>query len=231
MTPSIIERRRSRNTRGLTHDDVTALKSWLARHIDVPVRVDRLDGDDQRALRDLVRRASTETGGRNLRQLDKRELARFEALVERAGGLEAGELKRRRQEEETARKIVALGRRAARPAQPRGGEEIALLTLMHQHVRDGFLTLDGVAVLVFVLGQILAAEAISPGARIEGTGDTLVLVLDANVGLGQDFDPDAAITRWKPALDHAALNGWLRLDKRGRHWSVSLGPRTVEVLR
>jgi hypothetical protein len=231
MTPSIIERRRSRNTRGLTHDDVTALKGWLARHIDVPVRVDRLDGDDQRALRDLVRKASTEGGGRNLNQLDRRELREFERIVERAGGLEAGELKRRREEEATARKIAALGRRASRPAQPRGGEEIALLTLLHEHVRDGYLSLEMLAVFTFLAGQILAAEALSPGARIEGRGDETTLVIDTQLGLGADYDPDGNVSRTKPAIQHLGDNGWLRLGQPGRHLHVQLGARTLQVLR
>jgi hypothetical protein len=196
-----------------------------------PVRVDfeRLDDGEAAELVRLVDAAATGIGF-DQTKLGKKDAARFEALVEKSSALGDGYFERTRESARQRSELAALAREAAKPVQPSVAEQVRILRLLHEHVKRGVLHLDRVAVFVYLAGQILAAEPVAPGSRLEGAGDTLALVLSRNLGLGADHDPYGQLSRWPQAVAQLARVGYLEVEEAGPEMKVRLGRLALAAL-
>jgi hypothetical protein len=182
---------------------------------------------------ELVVLANKAARGRGLdpKLLGEEERVRFEALVEQGAGLPAGWFKQTRETAAATREIRRMVAEASQPRQPTVSDEERLIRMAFRLCQMKALHIDRLGVFVYLLGQILAYEAESPGARIEGEGDATTLVLNTRLGLGLDHDPTAnATVRWQKAVEQLARNQLLEVDQRGQEFRVRMGERTLTAL-
>ena len=210
-------RRSNRPSRESLNEAADRVAVWTNAWQDGSVRIkwNRL-GDDEAAS--LVRLANATARGRGLdpSRLDEQERSEFEALVEKGAGLGPGWFEKTRADAGLTAEVRRLVADASRPKQPTVAEEDRLVRTLFALVQRNALYLDRVGVYMFVLGQLLAYEAESPGAWMEGTGDLATLVLRRNLGLGLDHDPTAnATVRWEAAVEQLVRNGLLESEHRG----------------
>lgn len=226
-------RRRSRtavsSSAFLGAKNCVAAHSGLLREGGLRVDADRLSEDEQREFVDLVREASGEYGAWSFDHLDGRKRKRLEKLIEQ-GSDSRGLFERKRQEAEVRALATSAFRAAAKPKPPSVPEEERLLALLHRLVAQRSLHIDRLGIFVYLLGQILAADPISPGARIEGSGDGLTLVLSSRLGLGMNHDPYEQMTRWRDALSQLDRVGLLEVSGQGNELRVRLGSLALRAL-
>jgi hypothetical protein len=232
MNPTTLRRRRSQRP---VKEALTACAQAVAISTagwdrgSVRVRFDRLDDDEARELVELSEKCVAGWGV-DWTKLGRKDRARWEALVEQAGALGDGFFQRMRDEAKLRSEIGELAREAAKPAAPSVREQERLIALLHAHVRDGILHLDRLAVLVYVLGQLLMAEPIAPGSRLENGGDQITLVLRRDLGLGYAHDPLGRFPKWTDAVKQLTRVGWLASESNGNELRVRLGPRALRAL-
>lgn len=189
----------------------------------------RLENAEQHQLIQLVRAAGEGTeAGINLSQLDRKQRASLEALIEKAGALEPGSLKKQRQAVELKQKVEELARPLRRQKRPRYEEAgaVVLPQEMFEHLRDHILWAEHVGLFVLVAQQLENGTALSPSAAVENTGDgDPALVVDASLGvLGGDLTEEG-LPRWQQHLKHLEVNEYLAVERTGHEWRISYGTR------
>jgi hypothetical protein len=164
--------------------------------------------------------------------LSDKEVGRYERLVEKSAGLPRGQFRRDRDEVALRGKAATLARRIARPSRPKPGAEAGLFELLGRDLAEGTLWAEHVLVLAVVLAQLLRAEPLAPGARVEGEGENVTLVVDRRFGiLGVDHDPEAELlSRWIEPLEHLSVNDLLDVDRDGPEYRIRIGSRTRRAL-
>jgi hypothetical protein len=186
-----------------------------------PLRINwkALDDGEIRDLADLVYEASSLTG---------RKLKRFEAILERASGLDAGTFERERADRAFRVKAAELARRVARlkitPQQER-----SLLAAIFQQADERALHAHHAGVLVLLLASFQAGRALAPGAEITVDADgERVLRYNRRLGFlgraaGEAGTPDRI-------LRQLVANQWLTVNRAGGQDELRLGPRAKRTL-
>jgi hypothetical protein len=220
---------------GVSSDTREATETFIRRRHATLRGVDlgRLDDGEQAELVGLIQKATADiTSGHNFGRLTGKETGRYERLVEKSAALPVGQFKRDRDEVALRGKAATLARRIARPSHPRAGAEAGLFELLGRDLAEGTLWAEHVLVLAVVLAQLLRAEPLAPGARVEGEGENVTLVADRRYGiLGVDHDPEAGLlTRWIEPLEHLAVNDLLDVERHGGEFRIGLGSRTRRAL-
>jgi hypothetical protein len=214
-----------------------SLGRWLPSHDMAALDFGRLDDGDladlvdlHRKLRDEARQRGAESGGDDPRYLGTRDRKRFKRLVARACGHDDEHFERAEADAETKAKLRELSIRVNRPPARARLEERGAVVLRREWVfemlRDGYLWIEHLGLLVYVLAMLENGEPLTRRVRIEG--DALVID-DANLGL-LPSDRTDHVWAWKPILDHLDANGLLAIEKNGRQWRVRRGPRVLEML-
>jgi hypothetical protein len=210
---------------------VRAFAQWALGLGDV--RLDRLEGDEQREAVELIERADVSgDGGTRVdwQRLSKREKGRLEELLARAGGLPPDHFAQERRQAALRRKMAELGAEAKRLATLDRRQEADFFRVMHRQLESGHLWLPHVAWLTFVVAQFQAGKGLAPGACIEGDGDAMRLVYDGQLGMLGNCDQEGRLG--SPSLvAWLTENGWLVDDARGRTRRIGLGPKTIKALR
>ena len=89
-----------------------------------------------------------------------------------------------------------------------------------------------VAILTLLVAEFSSGETLGPRQRFEGSGDDLILVIDATYGLfGVDLDPDSRTADWRFIFEHLEDTGWLVVKRAGPEWRISLGAQMLRALR
>ena len=96
---------------------------------------------------------------------------------------------------------------------------------------DPALEVVDLGVLLLIASQIANAKALSPGARIEGHGDSAALVLDHTFGLGVKYDPDGRVGNFQQIIGHLCGNGWLATERVGHETHLRLGSRLLKAAK
>jgi hypothetical protein len=205
-----------------------------------PSHIQNLDLNERHELVSLTskigRDESGQPAGTNLNRLSPKERRRWEALIEGAT-LNPGHFQHQREQADTNATLEALARKSRTPHreswQPPVGAVVLLSEdlLSHLDRPDPALWLSDLGVLVFLLVQLENGIALSPGARFEGAGDELALVLDRRLGLGVRFDPEGELGGWEKRLKHLARNSWLLIEDRGPEVRVRRGKRTLRAVK
>jgi hypothetical protein len=217
-----------------------AVKSWtgtIARWASLRERdldvFGRLNEDELADLMALTRELETDEGeGFDSTRLEPKQLRRWERLVGKAAGDE-DLFERRREGAEQHARLAELARRARTPAPRPRFEQPGSVHLPREwcfeFVRDGILFPSHLAVLVLLEAIFENGQAFGRVARLEGSGDDVALVVDATYGLGLpgDLDPDNVLATWKMTLEHLELNQFVKVERRGRHWRIRRGARSI----
>jgi hypothetical protein len=219
-------------TRGsASPEGLAAARNQIQSSLGVKIDSARLDRDEQVELLELAHqcRAGAEPGVDrfNPQQLTRKELSKFEALVEKAAAM-PGLFKRHREEAAQQVKLVELARRALKaPPQPRFEAEgaVVLPPELFEDLEEGVVWAEDVAVFAYVMSQFATGGTmLPPRARMEPDG---VIVFDQGYGyLPMALDPDGRL-RCKASLDNLVRAGWLSMNGQ----RVSRGPRLLEALK
>jgi hypothetical protein len=222
----------------LDTEERSALLASLAKITGLRLDLGRLDGGQQRRLRELARKAlgeePQEPGRHRLVDPDllgKRDRKTFETLLEAAASA-PGAFEREREALETDAEIRALAVDARRPPARPKLEERGAVVLTRQtafeFVRDGVLHVDHLLLLVLLQAQFENGETLGqPGARFEGEA----LVLDSrNTIVPAHFDPNRCLSgRWPKLLEHLVANHFVEIEDRARELRVRPGSRLRKV--
>ena len=185
--------------------------------------------DDERPELIRLTLTGTEGGGFSLARLDKKEVGRWETLVEKATGKQPGSVFERARDlahlEREMRKLAVAARKP--PRKPKFEEEgaVVLPRGIFEWLRDGVIWLDDVAVLCFLLSIWESGETTS---TITFDGQTLVV--DTRKGLGV-LDPAEQFLSWKKTLESLDRVALVSLEKRGALWRVERGTALLQMLR
>jgi hypothetical protein len=187
-----------------------------------------LDTAERDELHELTERA--QHGGHwDLGRLDKRQRERWEALVE-LGANSPGIFAERRQLAEIARKAAQVAVDAAKRPFKRD-EAASIFGEIAEHLKAGYLNAPTTALLVILIAAFESGEPPREGSYFSGTGVEKTLHFDGNLGLiSGRLDPEGVFARWRYDLEHLERNGWVRVAKRGRDWTLTLGPRTRRLI-
>jgi hypothetical protein len=206
--------------------DVVAVRTTNLRPGGLRCDFDRLDADAQRRVVELVNTAGQ---GRSwswsrLGDKDRRELER---LIEQASR-EPGIFENARQMEEVA-ELAASAHRAKVRRPLRNREEAGIFTEIAAGIEGGSLGAADVAMIAVISTAFVSGKPLGPRTRIDLVGDTPVLVVEdaASLGLyGGKFDEEQQLApRWKATIQWLEEIGWFEVEKRGKEWSISAGPR------
>jgi hypothetical protein len=188
---------------------------------------ERLDDDEREQFAELARKATSEERGVNLSPLGRRERAALERLLEKAAG-EADLFERRREEAAATARIRELAERAVRPsARPRFEERGAVILprAVFEQLRGGYLWVEHVGLLAFVVAQMENGVCLAPQGRYEDGS----LVIDHGWGLTGSCDGEGTFSRWKQIIEHLERNAWLDVERSGRQWRITRGRRLREA--
>lgn len=223
---------RRRRTGGIDRATKTATQNFIRRVTTFSdVDLDRLDGDEQARLVQVVNKATHDLHGHNWERLSSKERKVWETLAEKAAG-RPGAFKAERDAASLGERAAALARRAARPKAAKPGGESGLFELLGDYLARNILHAEHVLVFTVVLAQLVRAEPLAPLSRIEGEGENVTLVADRKYGvLGVDHNPEAELlTRWIEPLEHLAVNNLLDVERDGPTYRIKIGSRTRRAL-
>ena len=206
------------------------VRNGAAWALDVRIDENQLDGEEQHELLALGAkcRAGAERGTARFDpgQLSRRELTRFEELVERAAD-SPGLFERRRKEAEAKVKIAELLQRARKaPPQPRYEREgsVVIPPEVFEDLEQGVIWLEDLAYFCYVLRQLATGGSmLPPRAHLEPDG---VLILDRSYHLPAALDPEQRM-RAKASLDNLVRAKWLARDGQ----RVTRGPRLLAAMK
>ena len=191
-----------------TQDTIANNTTGVDEGLGLRLRAERLSDDERGELVRLTREAGV-GGGLNLTRLSKRDRARWETLAEKGAGKEKGSIfARARKAAETAAEFAELAAEIRKPPRRIDLHEAGSVTLPREWVHEPFdrpdpaLFIFDLGLLAFLAGQFENGRALTRNGRIEGTGDDMVLVIDARVGLGAHLDEDDTLFAWERSLDH-----------------------------
>jgi hypothetical protein len=239
-------RTRSRRTaapKPPTDEALAVARAALGRLTNLGARLDldRLEVGEQHELVELIKKARPDDEGepnigvRRLHDLDllsKKDRRKLEALVERAAGVGAGLFEAERQALEDQAEMEALAVEARRPsARPRYEERGAVVLPKEwalDYVRDGYLHISHVALLVVLVAALENGETLAPRGHFEDAGATLVLVRSGPLPVAADED-QRLLAGWRKQLDHLAYCGFFEVEKRGNEIRVRRGQRLLEL--
>jgi hypothetical protein len=226
-----------------TNEALEVARVALGRLTNLGARIDldRLEVEQQHDLVGLLAKArpadegESMLGARRLHDLDllgKRDRKRLEALVEKAADVEPGLFEREREAAEQSAEMERLAVEARRPsARPRYEERGAVVLPKEwafDYIRDGYLHVSHLALLVVLIGQFEAGETIAPRGHFEDGGETLVLIRSGPIPVAADED-QRVIAGWPRLLDHLASCDFLDVQRRGNEVRVRRGRRLIEL--
>jgi hypothetical protein len=228
---------RRRKTAPPSYDDLASARTFIVAHSSLSphrLKLERLSPADQAELVSIWREAWREEGGFNLG--DPKQRARYEAIVEKLGGLEPGTYRRLREEDEMKSKMAALQRRLNRISLPgqTPEQEKRLLRVLHQHMAKGYMQIEHLAGLMVILAIFQVGDGLGRGQEViidDDTGEA-VLKLDNTKGSllgGICGEHTVGPERWM--LDHLVTNQWITLRRPpGPIQEIRLGARSRELL-
>jgi len=218
-----------RKTYETTREALLATGRPFERVYAIRLDPDRLDDDERERFAELARKATTDERGVNLSPLGKRDRAALERLLGKAAG-EEGLIERRREEAAATAKIRELAERAVRPpARPRFEERGAVILprAVFEQLRGGYLWIEHVGLLAFIVAQLENGVCLAPQGRYEDDA----LVIDHGWGLAGSADGDGSFGRWKQIIEHLERNAWLDVERSGRQWRIRRGRRLREAAK
>jgi hypothetical protein len=188
----------------------------------------------------LTRKANEgdDDAGFDLTRLGKREQRRWERLCEVGGGKSPGSVfAAARAASETAKGFAEIARMVARPKPRIDRHEQGSVTLPRRVCFDFFdrpdpaITISTLGLLAFVCSQFENGQALGY-AKLEGSGDDAVLVVDLNLGFGSRFDfrQDVSVGLSR-ALTHLASVDLLRVERHGPELRIRQGPKLLKANR
>jgi hypothetical protein len=194
------------------------------------VDMSRLDEDEQRKLLTLAEKATTDNWGLDWKALG-RERARFEGLLEKAAGLDAGSLQAQRDEEKALREFDEFFADDRRRYTMSLQAEVDWFRAVAGWLRSGHLWPTHVGVLTAVVAQLASGEGFGEN-RVEGRRDDAVLVIDNLGRQGLLGVSTVGIENWQWLLDWLEQQRFLIVERgRGPTVRVRLGPKTLKALR
>jgi hypothetical protein len=190
----------------------------------------RLDDEEQRKLVTLAEKATTDAWGFDWKALG-RDRKHFEALLEKAAGLDPGALQAKRDEETALRKFDEFF-----------ADDQRRWTMNLQAEKDWFRTVAGwldsghlwpihVGVLTAIVAQLAAGRGFGAN-RIEGRRDEAVLVIDDINRWGPLGVSMEGLANWPWIFDWLVTNNFIVWEQeRGPTVRIRLGPKTLKALR
>jgi hypothetical protein len=206
-----------------------------------PPRLEALEVEQQHDLVGLLAKARPDDEGepnvgvRRLHDLDllsKKDRRKLEELVERAADVEPGLFEREREAAERSAEMERLAVEARRPSARLRYEERGAVVLpklwAFDLLRDGYLHVSHLSLLVVLLGQFEAGETIAPRGRFEDGGETLVLTRSGPLPVAADED-QRVLAGWPRLLDHLVVCDFFDVQRRGNETRVRRGKRLLEL--
>ena len=203
---------------------IVAVRTSGLRQGGLRCNFDRLSEDDQRRAVELVKEADYQTW--SWQRLGDRKRKELEKLIEKASGT-PGIFKDTRAVEEI--RAMTESARVAEVRKPlTRQEERGVFSEIAAGIEGRSLEAADVALIAVVVTAFVSGKATAPRTRVERVGEMSVLVVeDANMGLfGGEFDAEQQLApRWKQNLQWLEQIDWFTVDRRGKEWHISAGPR------